>query len=384
MSQPQQPAPLSSSSPAKSKSSLRRSSGQSNPTPSTTVAARGLLHAASPQPQPHFEEEPIIASHQAPFPRQFDIESEHEHAVESEHYGVGTGRSTTDPVPSFQPFFTLIEDSVTNEHHHPTVHYVFADDDSDIIAEAACHSLEGLDPSQRVGSIPPTRAGARAAAGQECDNDTHEDDDNYNHNDEDDDDERHHPRLPPPVAGVREHYLILDVQPRAQTQAQSQFQSQSQAAQAQSQSHSHSHSRSHDSSIPIPQMGPAYEVVSAQSLSADWQVLRSTITAAPTIGDGGAGAADEGEDPLMLRIEGRGNMPDDATAAAAEKETMEEMIERFQRRLEDIRQVMEANSNTTGSATVTGGDAGGAAAAGGIGTDTGTGGVRFSGLAEEE
>ncbi|KAL2392104.1 hypothetical protein ABEF95_012662 [Exophiala dermatitidis] len=376
MSQPQQPAPFSSSSPAKSKSSLRRSSGQSNLTPSTTLAARGLLHAASPQP--HFDENPIVASHQAPFPRQLDIESghEHEHAVESEHYGIGTGRSTTDPVPSFQPFFTLIEDSVTNEHHHPTVHYVFADDDSDIIAEAACRSLESLDPSQRAGSIHPTRAGARAA--QDSDNDTHDDDDNDNNND--DDDERHHPRLPPPVAGVREHYLILDVQPRAQVQSQSQA--------AQSQSHSHSHSRSHDSSIPIPQMGPAYEVVSAQSLSADWQVLRSTITAAPTIGgDGGAGAADEGEDPLMLRIEGRGNMPDDATAAAAEKETMEEMIERFQRRLEDIRQVMEANTATTGSATVTGGDAGSAAAAVagiGIGTGTGPGGVRFSGLAEEE
>ena len=189
-------------------------------------------------------------------------------------------------ITSFQPFFTLIEDSVTNEHHHPTVHYIFADDDSDIIAEAACRSLEALDPSQR-------------ASGQH-----HED-----------------PRLPPPIAGGREHYLVLDVHPRFQAQAQD--------------------------SGPT---APTYEVVSAQSFSSDWQVLRSSITTAPTIGEGE-------DDALMLRIEGRGNTPGDVPASA-EKESMEEMIERFQRRLEDIRQVMEATPTGEGQA-------------GGAGTGTG-------------
>jgi len=189
-------------------------------------------------------------------------------------------------ITSFQPFFTLIEDSVTNEHHHPTVHYIFADDDSDIIAEAACRSLEALDPSQR-------------ASGQH-----HED-----------------PRLPPPIAGGREHYLVLDVHPRFQAQAQD--------------------------SGPT---APTYEVVSAQSFSSDWQVLRSSITTAPTIGEGE-------DDALMLRIEGRGNTPG-GVPATAEKESMEEMIERFQRRLEDIRQVMEATPTGEGQA-------------GGAGTGTG-------------
>ena len=87
---------------------------------------------------------------------------------------------------------------------------------------------------------------------------------------------------------------------------------------------------------------PTYEVASAQSFSSDWQALRSSITTAPTIGEGE-------DDALMLRIEGRGNTPGDVPASA-EKESMEEMIERFQRRLEDIRQVMEATPTGEGQA----------------------------------
>ncbi|KAK5209847.1 hypothetical protein LTR41_004479 [Exophiala xenobiotica] len=256
MSQPRQ-VPTHSSSP--SKSSLRRTSG-----PQT----RSLL------PSPHFEDDPIVASHQSP--RQPPSIEYSEHAVveggdDSEHYAaLAEAEAEAITITSFQPFFTLIEDSVTNEHYHPTVHYIFADDDSDIIAEAACRSLETLDPSQR-------------ASGQH-----HED-----------------TRLPPPIAGAREHYLVLDVHPRFQAQAQD--------------------------SGPT---APTYEVTSAQSFSADWQVLRSTVTTAPTIGEGE-------DDALMLRIEGRGNTAGDVPANA-EKESMEEMIERFQRRLEDLRQVMDA------------------------------------------
>lgn len=208
---------------------------------------------------------------------------------ESEQYG------QPDTIPSFQPFFTLIEDSVTNEHHHPTVHYIFADDDPELIADAACRSLETLDPSQQARSHARSRSRA------------------------DDAQEGHDggggPRLPTPIAGVREHYLVLDVQPRLRPHPQD--------------------------SVPA---APMYEVTSAQSFSAEWQVLRSTITTAPTIGDGGPGE----DDTLMLRIEGRGNTPGDGPAPGPEKESMEEMIDRFQRRLEDIRQVMEVTSVNVG------------------------------------
>lgn len=45
------------------------------------------------------------------------------------------------PPAIFRPFFTLIEEAETGEHHHPSVHYVFSDDDPDIITSAVVESL---------------------------------------------------------------------------------------------------------------------------------------------------------------------------------------------------------------------------------------------------
>ena len=44
--------------------------------------------------------------------------------------------------PDFTPFFTLISDSRSRTHHHPTVHYIFNDDDPEILTNAALTSLE--------------------------------------------------------------------------------------------------------------------------------------------------------------------------------------------------------------------------------------------------
>ena len=44
--------------------------------------------------------------------------------------------------PDFKAFFTLIEDPDTGEHHHPRVHYVFSDDDTEILTSA---TLEAID-----------------------------------------------------------------------------------------------------------------------------------------------------------------------------------------------------------------------------------------------
>ncbi|KAK4508165.1 hypothetical protein PRZ48_001903 [Zasmidium cellare] len=50
------------------------------------------------------------------------------------------------PPPDFKPFFTVIEDD-SGEHHHPTVHYVFADDeDTEFLTNAALQTLN--DPEQ--------------------------------------------------------------------------------------------------------------------------------------------------------------------------------------------------------------------------------------------
>lgn len=47
------------------------------------------------------------------------------------------------PPPGFKPFFTLVEDADTGEHHHPTVHYLFCDDeDQDLLTSAAIDAIQ--------------------------------------------------------------------------------------------------------------------------------------------------------------------------------------------------------------------------------------------------
>ena len=55
------------------------------------------------------------------------------------------------PPPDFRSLFTLIEDPETGEHHHPTVHYIFSDDDPEILTSAA---LEALDKDTNTTQSP--------------------------------------------------------------------------------------------------------------------------------------------------------------------------------------------------------------------------------------
>ncbi|EXJ64976.1 hypothetical protein A1O7_01315 [Cladophialophora yegresii CBS 114405] len=323
MSQQPRQVPTHSSSPSKSSSRRTTSGGGTSTSTRPTSQApqqqqpsntRSLLSS------PHFEDDPIVASHQQYSKRPsltLNDPEYSEHAVaESEHCSHGLGsahpQTTAESIPSFQPFFTLIEDSVTNEHYHPTVHYIFADDDTDMITEAALRSLEVLDPSQRAGTGPH---GQSQTQGHDA-HQNHEESSNAS-------------RLPAPVAGMREHYIVLDVHPQTSgTQLED------------------------NSGTTTATSAFTYEVSSAHSLSAEWQVLRTSISTAPTIGDNPS-AEDEG---LMLRIEGRGNTPGNIVQKGKEadgekekeRETMEEMIERFQRRLEDVRMVIEAGGGTSG------------------------------------
>lgn len=137
-------------------------------------------------------------------------------------------------------------------------------------------------------------------------------------------------KLPAPADGVREHYLLLDLHP---SDAES----------------------------------TSYTVTRAHSLSPDWQILSTGVTSAPTIDAGGpeddddtagGGGSSEG---LMLRIEGQGFVAADGEhhqhqhhhygAAAgkgkmkktkAEKETLEDMVARFEKGLADIRRAIDA------------------------------------------
>ena len=52
------------------------------------------------------------------------------------------------PPSNFAPFYTIVEDASTGEHHHPTVHYIFSDDDPDILASTSLAAVEN--PSSRT------------------------------------------------------------------------------------------------------------------------------------------------------------------------------------------------------------------------------------------
>lgn len=44
--------------------------------------------------------------------------------------------------PNFKPLFTVIEDATTGEQHHPHVHYVFSDDDPDVLTTGVLQALQ--------------------------------------------------------------------------------------------------------------------------------------------------------------------------------------------------------------------------------------------------
>lgn len=144
------------------------------------------------------------------------------------------------PPPNFSPFFTLIEDTTSGEHYHPYVHYVFADDDPVIVTAASMRSL-GLDETKYLPQHTP------------------EDEERQHIQDGQDDDDEAPPAespLPPPIPGVREHYLIVDVGADGRT------------------------------------------VVDAQSLSSTWQITDTGVRTAPSFDES---SPDQG---YMLRIEG--------------------------------------------------------------------------------
>ena len=230
----------------------------------------------------------------------------------------------------FQPFFALIEDGVTNEHHHPTVHYIFSDDDADIITEAGLRSLEQdefgpeseVSESRHTSGKQPHHQYRPGGAQQQSDSG-------------DDDDRESSKLLPLPDSSVREHYLVIDIAPSAST--------------------------SNDSTA------HGLEVVNAQSLSSEWQVTRTSVTNAPTIDDTPETAEGDVSGGLMLKVEGRAYTPPEeervpVVGERGERESLEDMVERFQKRLGEIRRTMGLGM---------GGQPGGGEGGGGVGAATG-------------
>ncbi|MCJ1286001.1 hypothetical protein MMC26_005343 [Xylographa opegraphella] len=69
--------------------------------------------------------------------------------------------STTEAASQpFSPFFTLIEDAHSPTTHHPTVHYIFSDDDSDLLTNTLLHIHDSQAAQPRANqssgaSLPP-------------------------------------------------------------------------------------------------------------------------------------------------------------------------------------------------------------------------------------
>ncbi|RAH49396.1 uncharacterized protein BO95DRAFT_439314 [Aspergillus brunneoviolaceus CBS 621.78] len=259
---------------------------------------------------------------------------------------------------AFQPFFTLIEDANTSEYHHPTVHYIFADDDTDIVTEATLRALESeSDPT--LAYNPNTRKGhnnnkTRSRRPQQQPQQEEGAQNTY------EDEEKGPSLLPDSIPGVREHYVILDVDyasPGALgTEEMKEQSGNTTAATAGGEMLA-------TSPLPPPQQEPHHGasgggdaksmvVTSAHSLSPAWQVLDAQLGPAPTFENNTNNTPSQGQGhsangALMLKIRGTAGLPiNNLLGKERDKERgcqrLEEMMDQFAKRLAELRLVIEA------------------------------------------
>jgi hypothetical protein len=241
-------SPKAPPSPSPSKSSLRSTSVTTVKGVSTAIAQTrglGLL------PSPTFEEVPRTAS-----PKTVGFDENALHAQDDSAVAAELIEQ-----PAFQPFFTLISDSLTSEHYHPTVHYIFADDEEgpEVISDGVLRSLHRL---------------------EQVDKDKNATESEHK---------------------IREYVLVLDIDLKPSSSDEA----------------------------------PGYEIIQAQSLSADWQVGNVEVTNAPTMSE------EDNEGGLMLRIEGRGPVVDDRGHEMG-RESLEDLVIRYQRGLEGVRAMLDS------------------------------------------
>ncbi|OOQ83744.1 hypothetical protein PEBR_33358 [Penicillium brasilianum] len=230
----------------------------------------------------------------------------------------------------FQPFFTLIQDAHTSDHHHPTVHYIFSDDDTDIVTEAALRSLEAQHEA-----VP----GSRKADGRST---------NPSHNPAEHHDNDKSALLPPPIPGVRDNYIVLDVEPvtvpaagTTPTDPCTTAPVIAGAGGTKSMSTSPANpstlAAQHPSPGPsVPQ--PQYRVTSAKSFSPTWQVLSSEMVPAPTFDN--HDTSDAPGHGLMLKIYGTAGIPGEVGKDKAPR--LEDMMDQFAKRMRELQMVIDA------------------------------------------
>lgn len=256
--------PIPSTSPSKNKSSLRRASAgatkqqtQTYTQTQTQYQNNGLGLGLMPSPSFDVPERKRTGS---PKTVGFDESA----AQGRDDCAVAAAAGALEQA-AFQPFFTLISDGLTAEHYHPTVHYVFEDDEEgeEMVSEGVLKSLARLGDGQ----------GGRGVKGRDG-------------------------------SQNKEHVLILNVDVKSGA---------------------------------LGEAAAGYEVVQVQSLSADWQVSHVEVTSAPTMSE------EDADGGLMLKIEGRGPAIEDKRGHEMGRESLEDMVSRYQRGLEEIRKMAAAD-----------------------------------------
>ncbi|KAK2732507.1 hypothetical protein FQN57_002614 [Myotisia sp. PD_48] len=234
------------------------------------------------------------------------------------------------PQPAFRPFFTLVEDATSSEHYHPVVHYIFSDDDTDIITEAALRSLEPGYQSQSGEENIPSQKGKKKKKKQASSRNRPRHSQTYS--------------LPPAINNSQEHYILLDVQ---LTEPDAPVLSDNPPTGAQEPP------RSRPTTANPARPIPSFQVTSAQSLSPSWQVLDASLEQAPAFDSSNSPSSATQDSPvggLMLKIQGTSGFRPETHAgkknqARNQRQTIEEMMDRFSKQMRELEKFVEASGN---------------------------------------
>ncbi|KAL3457911.1 anaphase-promoting complex subunit 11 RING-H2 finger-domain-containing protein [Aspergillus heterothallicus] len=317
----------------------------SKPSPPLTLSSSPSKQSFRRLSRPHSIDQQLAHTHDTPN----EYPSQHHTPIpntESHYAGDEEHADHDHPSPSqilSHPFFTLIEDTHTWEYYHPTVHYIFSDDDNDIIMEAALRSLE-----TEQENFPSTNAKGKSRVSVDNTHQSPSGDPEANYDEEGQ--TRKESLLPHPVRGVRDNYIILDIdhvpvsleegehtgagspdtQAAAQGDAKQPQQDQEQLSQP-SQSHQ-------------------FTITSAHSLSPSWQVLNTSLAPAPTFETNSA-AEKPLNGGLMLQIQGTSGLPTGVLGKDKERgsQRLEDMMDQFARRLDELRLVIENGEQSIAS-----------------------------------
>lgn len=268
----------------------------------------GQQPTAAPDAEQH-PVEPMATNDQ---PEQPDQQHQHQQLLAGQSVDDnGAGTSQQQPQahtpPPFQPLFTLVTDTTSRATQHPRVHYIFSDDDPDILTEALAQysqqneqqarlqqqqqrhiPVKGPSPSGSSSNKPLPRTSSPA---------------------------------PPPL--LTDRAIVLDLVPKSSTPSSGGGGGGGDDPVAAT------------TSTTISSISSRYEVAWASSLSADWAVVSAKISAMPDddAARSGAGSAQDEYDTggsaqvpqqqrLMLHIEGVDatvGIPTTTTAAANQR-----------------------------------------------------------------